>query len=100
MIIAYHGTSVVNAESIKKEGFRPETWFAFEKEYAIRFGGSSDGLTTEVVFTVEFQEDPYFWQGGTGDPADDWQFHLREWLPPDAIKQIEPENWQTVLPTG
>lgn len=97
MVIAYHGTSAINAESIQREGFRPETWFAFEREHAVRFGGQGDGLTAEVVFTVEFLDDPRYWHGG-GNPADAWQFHLRGWLSPDAIRRIEPKNWRTAWP--
>lgn len=69
MKICYHGTNEENAQSILKEGFRPESWFARHLEDAIGKGGLH-------VFQVAFD-----------DPPDEWQFHLNEdtWIKPDRI---------------
>lgn len=40
MKIWFHGTNKANAESILKEGFRPDTWFAAHLEDALAFGGN------------------------------------------------------------
>ncbi len=67
MRICYHGTNEENAQSILKEGFRPESWFAHHLEDAIDKGGMH-------VFEVAFD-----------DPPDYWQFFLNKWVKPDRI---------------
>jgi len=69
---AFHGTPAQEAyESIKAEGFRVGTWFAFNRKNAERFGG------------------PYMFEGEI-DTARlscdvDWQFHILEPLPAESI---------------
>ena len=77
-MIAYHGTSSVNASSIQREGFRPGTWFAFAKENA----------SGPVIFGVEFSDDVCYWHG----VSDGWQFWIRDWIGPKAIKSLEAEK--------
>ncbi len=72
LIVAYHGTSRENVDSILKEGFRVGTYFAYAIEDARYFGG-------ECVFAAQFNED-----GFRGD-NDGWQFHLRDPLAPSEI---------------
>jgi len=68
MRICYHGTNEENAQSILKEGFRPESWFARHLEDAIEKGGIH-------VFQVAFD-----------DPPDHWQFSFEDtWIKPDRI---------------
>lgn len=55
MIICYHGTNEVNAKSILKRGFLPNTYFAAHLEDAIWYGGKH-------VFEVAFHEAPDKWQ--------------------------------------
>jgi hypothetical protein len=72
--VAYHGTATIEArDSILKEGFRKGTYFAYRIKDAQTFGG-------KYIFEVEFSID-----GFQGD-ENDWQFHLRDPLPPEAIK--------------
>lgn len=80
-IKAYHGTNPLNGQAILSSGFFLEgTWFAFEKRYAIKFGGP-------VVFTVEFD--------GAGFKGDhDWQFHLRTPLPLKRLIGVEGMEWR------
>ena len=72
--ICFHGTTEENAEKILAEGFNVGTYFALHLEDAIEFGGES-------VFFVEFDE------GKFNGPVD-WQFHLRERVPPTKIKKL------------
>ena len=72
MIIAFHGTSEENVESILGEGFRVGTYFAHHIGEARHYGS--------CIFAVEFRED-----GFEGDD-DGWQFHLRDPLAPSAIR--------------
>lgn len=74
-IFCYHGTNQENAQSILKQGFRPETWFAYKLENAIVFGGNH-------VFEVEFDLDEF---NNIDDDPDPWQFFLTEWVKPDKI---------------
>jgi len=55
--ICYHGTEEANVESILKNGFNPNSWFAKSLQDALAFGGP-------WVFEVMFE-----------DPPDIWQFH-------------------------
>ena len=55
MIICYHGTNEVNAKSILKRGFLPNTYFAAHLEDAIWYGGNH-------VFEVAFHKAPRKWQ--------------------------------------
>lgn len=71
MKICYHGTDAKNAQSILKQGFRPETWFAAHLEDALEFGGNH-------VFRVVFD-----------DPPDYWQFFINRWIKPDQIVGYE-----------
>ena len=77
MILAYHGTVEENVTSIQRYGFRGGTYFAFQVEDALAFGGP-------CVFTVGFSDDPLKWHG----VPDGWQFHLREPLPPSVIMSL------------
>ena len=72
MIVAYHGTSEEKVASIQREGFRVGTYFAYDIEDALYFGGS-------CVFAAQFDE------SGFRGISDGWQFHLRDTLPPEAI---------------
>ena len=71
-VIAYHGTSLENVESILKEGFRVKTYFAWSFQDALAFGGP-------CVFSARFNE------AGFQGNDDGWQFHLRDPLSSDAI---------------
>ncbi len=73
MKICYHGTNEENAQSILKEGFRPETWFAHNLQDAIGYGGNH-------VFEVAFDSTKF-----NNSEAGDWQFFLLEWIKPDKI---------------
>jgi len=75
-VIAFHGTNHEAAAKIRVEGFRIGTYFAFKREDALFFGG-------HCLFTVKFDPDPSKWHGGEGD--ENWQFHIREHVPPDKI---------------
>ena len=77
MITAYHGTSEENAASIQKEGFRVGTYFAYDIEDALFFGGS-------CVLAAEFEESGFRGDRDRGE-SDGWQFHLRDLLSPEAI---------------
>ena len=70
MILAYHGTTPENAASIRKEGFRKGTYFAYKRDDAAQFG--------EVILKVQL--DP---NGFEGPP--DFQFWLRDPLPSSVI---------------
>ena len=74
MILAYHGTVEKNVTSIQHYGFRKGTYFAFQVEDALAFGGP-------CVFTVGFSDDPLKWHG----IPDGWQFWIREPLSPSVI---------------
>ena len=74
MILAYHGTVEANVAPIQRSGFRKGTYFAFQVEDALAFGGP-------YVFTVRFSSNPLKWHG----IPDGWQFWIREPLPPSAI---------------
>ncbi len=78
MIVAYHGTVEENVTSIQHYGFRKGTYFAFQVEDALEFGGP-------YVFTVGFSSDPLKWHG----VSDGWQFWIREPLPPSTIRRME-----------
>ena len=73
-MIAYHGTNKEAARSIIREGFRPETYFAYDKYAAIIYGGP-------YVFAVKFCDDPAMWHG----EEDGWQFHTDIHLPTTTI---------------
>jgi hypothetical protein len=75
-MIAYHGTCAENVQSILDKGFRPGTYFAYQKENALCFGGL-------CLFTVEFDNAPELWHGEV-----DWQFHIRECHGPENIRNI------------
>ncbi len=74
MLICFHGTTSENAKKILTEGFNIGTYFAAHLEDAIAFGGES-------VFFVKFDEHRF-------NGPDDWQFHLRERVPPDQIWKL------------
>lgn len=75
MRICFHGTTKENAEKILGGGFNIGTYFALHLEDALEFGG-------DYVFRVEFDE------GRFNGPVD-WQFHLRERVPPERIRRLE-----------
>ncbi len=85
VITAYHGTSEENAASIRKEGFRAGTWFAYKIRDAHFFGGP-------WVFAVRFDDD-----GFRGSFNDEWQFHLRNSLPPEVILSVKYLPWVTYM---
>lgn len=68
MKIWFHGTNKANAESILKEGFRPDTWFAAHLEDALAFGGN-------YVFEVALE----------AKEEVGWQIHVLEAVPADRI---------------
>lgn len=70
MTICYHGTDPCNFDSIMREGFRYDTWFAAHLEDAIAFGGL-------LVFEVAFD-----------DPPDGWQFHCPFVVRADQIVRV------------
>jgi hypothetical protein len=70
-MICFHGTNRKNAESILQEGFRVGTWFAIEKENAIKFGGP-------YVFAVKLDRNLL-------GPGVSWQFHTLIPIPASAI---------------
>lgn len=88
-MIAYHGTNPKAAKSIKREGFRKGTYFAFRKRDAIKFGGL-------CVFTVEFSDEPILWKvegrlmdlskAGTNKC---WQFHTTIPIEMNKIKKYK-----------
>ncbi len=87
MIICFHGTDEGNAANIRTEGFRIGTYFALHLEDALEFGGP-------FVFFVRFDEGKF----NHGDPGDEWQFHVRELIPPDKIwKLIRYDQRQLLL---
>jgi len=53
--IVYHGTSKENTEIIKRNGFKPNTYFALHLEDALEFGG-------EYIFYVILECDDKNWQ--------------------------------------
>ena len=72
MMSAFHGTSSKAAfDSILREGFREGTYFAFDINDALKFGGS---YLFEAVF------DPALFSAEV-----DWQFHILSPLPTSAI---------------
>lgn len=79
-VIAFHGTSEENAASIKREGFKYGSYFAFRIEDALAFGGNH-------VFAVEFSDNPSKWHGALDGP-DGWQFWTQEHIPPSAIIEL------------
>ncbi len=83
MITAYHGTSAENAASIRKEGFRVGTWFAYRIRDAQFFGGP-------WVFAARFDD-----EGFSNDV--EWQFHLRNSLPPEEILWVKHLPWVTYM---
>lgn len=77
MRICFHGTDEESADSIRAEGFRIGTYFAAHLEDALAMGGP-------FVFFVSFDEGKF----NPGDPGDEWQFHVREVIPPDKIWKL------------
>lgn len=75
MRICFHGTNEENADGIPIKGFRPGTYSALHLEDAPESGG-------DYVSRVGFDEGRF-----NGTP--DWQFHLREWVPPERIRRLE-----------
>jgi hypothetical protein len=69
-VICYHGTDADAAAQIRKEGFRPLTYFARHLEDAVGFGG-------EYVFEVVFDADELH--------ANAWQFRLPQRIEVDRI---------------
>ena len=53
--IAYHGTTKENADNISKNGFKPNTYFAFNLADALEFGG-------EYIFSVVLSCGGKSWQ--------------------------------------
>jgi len=78
-IIAYHGTTRTNAESIAEKGFRVGTYFAYDIDDALYFGGP-------FVFAAKFQA------SGFRGLSDGWQFHLRDPLSPKSILWLRNPN--------
>ena len=74
IVIAFHGTSKQNVASIKRNGFRKKTYFAYHMEDALEFGGNH-------IFGVEFSNDRSKWKGA----PDGWQFWILQDIPPSAI---------------
>ena len=73
-MICYHGTTAENAASIRRAGFYPDSWFAFEREHALAVGGP-------VVLEVEFPDGTRErLEGLNPDIRPFWQFHV-----PDAV---------------
>jgi hypothetical protein len=69
--LCWHGTqTILIAEAIMREGFRPHTHFAAHLEDAIVMGGP-------FVFAVRFYE-----------PAPHWQFRPREHISPERIVSL------------
>lgn len=81
-IIAYHGTSLENAEKIiSSDIFWEDTWFAYDKNVSIKFGGP-------FIFKCQFNP-----AGFRGIEDNEWQFHLREEIKlNDIILKIEGIN--------
>ncbi len=68
----WHGTNnKKNVERILNKGFKPDTWFAFHLEDAIKFGG-------KYVFEVKLDVHK-------PNPAYDWQILFAETIPPENI---------------
>jgi len=67
--ICYHGTDEKSASIIKREGFKPLTYFGRHLEDALFMGG-------EYIFEVAFnaQEIP-----------NNWQFRIEKWIEPLLI---------------
>lgn len=76
-MIAFHGTNELAARKIAVEGFLPGTYFAYEKQWAVKFGGP-------YVFAVEFSDDPGMWHGFIDE--EDWQFHTNIHIPATMIR--------------
>ena len=72
MVIYYHGTSLKNALSICREGFREYTYFATHLEDAVGYGGS-------YVFHVMFEKRM---------ELDVWQFREPGVVPVDRIVRL------------
>ena len=87
MKICYHGTTKENAESILKNGFNAWTYFATHLEDAIGMGG-------DYVFSVAFDEDPALWHG---EDKGDWQFMIRENMPPEQIVTLKHYQHEILL---
>ena len=68
-VICYHGTNVINARRIRKEGFKSDTWFALHLESAIKFGGNH-------IFGVVFAKSKV---------PDSWEFHVGRRIPSSRI---------------
>ena len=74
-MIAFHGTNKKSAiRNILKKGFKRGTYFAYEIENAVEFGG-------DYIFIVRFSDDSTKWHGA----PDRWQFHLGEVVSPNSI---------------
>lgn len=73
-MLAFHGTTQEAATKIRREGFKPGTYFALKQEDAKKFGGP-------CIFTVEFSDDPGMWHG----ESDGWQFHTNVHIPTGQI---------------
>lgn len=83
MLICFHGTTKENAEKILAGGFNIGTWFALHLEDALKFGG-------DYVFQVEFDK-------GRFSNDVEWQFHLRERVPPEQIRRLDQYSRLTVM---
>ncbi len=64
---AYHGTSTIAAESIRRFGFRVGTWFAFNKAESRRYGP----VILEVEIDPSLLSDDVTWQFHTLIPLRD-----------------------------
>ena len=80
--IVYHGTNLVNARKILKEGFKKDTYFACHLEDAVGYGGL-------YVFEVSY---PVFLI-----PKNCWQFLNGEGIPPEFIVRLTKYNRSKVI---
>jgi len=78
LLTGYHGTNPRAANKILREGFKPDSWFAYHIEDARAFGGP-------VIFEVNFDADKWP-RDCIGGP--DWQMHHPKRIPPSRIREI------------
>ncbi|MFA5378959.1 MAG: hypothetical protein WC455_24610 [Dehalococcoidia bacterium] len=71
-VLCFHGTDKGTSELIRKNGFKPDSWFACHMEDALSFG--------KTILTVEFESDKI---------PKGWQFHVKESVPPSKIISIQ-----------
>jgi hypothetical protein len=77
-IICYHGTMPEYAATIREEGFRPDSWFAFSADDAGHFG--------PMVLAVQFPDDVReHLVRSCPEDAPHWQFHVPVAISPDRI---------------